>query len=289
MADRFEDLGIAPELVAGVEAVGWEVPGGLQREALPVIRRGNNVVLHASAGSGVVGAWGLGVLDRLIAEEPASAASPRVLVLVPDSDTASLTADSLAGLAEPAGVTVRAQDAGWADRPVDILVLSPMAAAAAVRESTLKLEGVVALVVAGADQLEATGQWEDLETMADIAPAGAQRVLVTGTLGGRIDGFAERHVRKAMTIPPRPALEETASTTGSLRYRVVPEHGKVPALAALVPSVDAPEVAVVCRTRDRADTLERALAARGVLRPDGSGLRILVLPHNEADQRSTKA
>ncbi|HSH46511.1 MAG TPA: hypothetical protein VK966_11775, partial [Longimicrobiales bacterium] len=43
MAETFEDLGVAPELIAGTEALGWERPSALQEAAAPVIRRGNNV------------------------------------------------------------------------------------------------------------------------------------------------------------------------------------------------------------------------------------------------------
>lgn len=293
MTDRFEDLGIAPELVAGVESVGWDLPGGLQRDAIPVVRRGNNVVLHASAGSGAVGAYGLGILDRLrTGDTGPGTPAPRALVLVSDADTASLTADSLARLAGPAGVTVRTRGPGWATRPVDVLVLSATAAAAAVRDSTLKLEGVVALVVDGADHLEDTGQWEELELMIDVVPPAAQRVVVTGRLGGRIDGFLERHVRKAMTIPPRSATGEDAPTGGPVRYSVTSEHGKAAVLAALVATAEATEVAVVCRTPDRAEAMERALQARGVTGTgdeDTPAPRVLVLPHGEADQRSTRA
>lgn len=293
MADRFEDLGISPELAAGAASLGWDAPSGLQQDALPVIRRGNNVLLYASAGAGVLGAYGLGLLDRLASSEEAGDADafPRALVLVPDDDSASRTADSLARLAAPAGVTARAHDAGWADRPVDVLVLSPTAAAAAVRDSALKMDGLLAIVVDGVDQILATGQWDDLETMIDIAPSSAQRVAVTGRLDPRIEGFVERHVRKAMSIPPRPTAEEaTGAGAPGVRYRIVAEQAKAAAVVSLVRASEGLEVAVVCRTQGRADALEAALTARGIATGGGdTSPRVLVLPRAEADRRSTRA
>ncbi len=295
MTDRFEDLGISPELSAGVESLGWDTPAGLQRDALPVIRRGNNVVLHASAGSGAVGAYGLGVLDQLTradVEEGAGQDSPgpRALVLVPDADAASRTADSLARMAAPAGITVRAHGAGWSQRPVDLLVLSPTAAATAVRESALKVDGILSLVVDGADLIEATGQWDDLETIVDIVPGSAQRIIVAGSLGSRIDGFVERHARKAMTIPPRSSGGDQPEVSATVRYRIVPEHAKAGAVVSLIAEAEAGEVAVVCRSHDRAAVLDQALTARGITtQGEGSSVRILVLPLTEADQRTTRA
>ena len=71
MTESFDDLGLAPALGAGTEALGWDTPSGLQRDAMAVLRRGNNVVLHASAGSGAAGAYGLAVLHRLLDSETA--------------------------------------------------------------------------------------------------------------------------------------------------------------------------------------------------------------------------
>lgn len=288
MADRFEDLGITPALADGVESLGWEAPAGLQTDALPVIRRGNNVVLHASPGSGVVGAYGLGVLDRLANTEEA-AAHPRALVLVPDDDTASRTADALARIAAPAGLTARAVGAGWSQRPVDVLVLSPTAAAAAVRDSTLKLDGITAMVVDRIDHLDATGQWDDLETIVDIIPGAAQRIIVTGRVDSRVDGFVDRHARKAMTIPPRSADAQPATGSPAVRYRILPEHDKAAAVVTLLEAVDAAEVAVVTRSRVAARSLEEALRARGIALDEEAAPRVLVLPRTDADHRSTKA
>jgi ATP-dependent RNA helicase DeaD len=288
MTDTFEDIGIASRLTAGAEALGWDAPTGLQRDALPVVRRGNNVVLHASAGSGLVGAWGLGLLDRLI-DADAPDAAPRLLVLVPDSGSASLTAASLARLAGPADIAVRALAPGWPDRDADILVASPTAAMGAVRASRLKLDGLLALVIDAADQMDALGQWEDIETLVDIVPSGAQRVVCAGELDERVDGFLDRHVRRAMTIPPRPADQEEPGPSGGsvVGYTVVPEHRKPATLVHLLRSADADGVAVVCRSHDRADALRSDLAARGVT-DTGEG-RLLVLPRLEADQRTTRA
>lgn len=283
MMDRFEDLGIAPALLKGVEAVGWTAPAGIQADALPVIRRGNNVVLHASPGTGATGAWALGVLDRLVGEGAAS--GPRVLVLAGDPEDAARVAESVARLAYPAGLTVGSEGPGWADRDVDVLVLTPAGAAAAVRASALKLEGLLALVVRGLDAIAGSGQREDLETLVDITPGEAQRVAVTGRFTDPVDSFIERHVRRSMTIPARPGDDTGRSPSTRVRYRVVPEHEKAAAVVELMPA-EAVEVAVICRTTARASAMETMLEARGAM---GSGPPVHVLPREEADRRSTRA
>lgn len=285
MMDTFEDLKIAPALMAGVEMLGWDAPSGLQRDATAVIRRGNNVILHASAGSGAVGAYGLGILDRLI-EGDETPGDPAILVLVTDTHTTTATAESLARLAAPAEIAVRALAPGWEGERT-VLVATPAAALAGVRASTLKLGDLSSLVIQDADLLAGTDQWDDVETLIDTAPAAAQRIVVTGKLTPAIEGFIDRHVRKAMTVPPRAEVEEPRADAPVIRYAVVPESGKPAAAAHFLSGMGKDQAAVVCRSVDRAAEVKQVLGARGIT--DGDDRQILVLPRQEADQRSVQA
>lgn len=286
MMETFDDLKLAPELVAGAETLGWDAPAGLQRDAVAVIRRGNNVVLHGSAGSGAVGAYGLGILDRLIRsdDEPAS---PAALVLVPDFHTASAVADSLGRLAVATPVAVGAMGPGWA-AGAHLLVAAAGTALDAVHASALKLDSLQALVIDGADRLMDTGHRDAAETLIDSVPGDAQRVLVTGRFDDPIDRFIEGHVRRAMTVPPRSQHGDPAASAPTVTYSVVPEGEKLDAAVELLSELDG-TVAVVCRTVDRAAETERGLAARGVTDPAGASPSVVVLPRTEADRRSVQA
>ncbi|HSH44239.1 MAG TPA: DEAD/DEAH box helicase, partial [Longimicrobiales bacterium] len=278
-------------MIAGTEALGWERPSALQEAAAPVIRRGNNVVLHGSHGAGVTGAWGIPVLDRLMAFEDAS--GPSGLVLTPSTADASRTAGVLARLGGPAGVSVGALAPGWTDRPTRLLVASAADAMSAVRDSRLKLDGVSILVISGVDAITAAGGWNAVETMTELLPGEAQRVVVTGALSAALDSYVERHARRAMTLPSRPADRAERDTSASVRYAIAAESDRLDALVALLPRFRRGEAAVVCRTRDRAEEVAEGLVARGVDLDaldgeDGLG-RVLVLPLSEADQRTTRA
>lgn len=297
MVDTFERLGILSELATAAHETGWVGPSRLQADAVPVIRRGNNVILHASAGAGTTGAYGLGVLDRMLSPEDAGQGL-RVLVLVPELDTASRVAESLARLAADTGGNVRALAPGWRTGSADVLVASPNAAVSAIRESLLKIDSLVSLVVDGADQMAATGQWNALETVMETTPQECQRILVTGRFDDTVSGFIERHVRKAMTIPPRPTevSDETDVTGTTVRYLTLPPAEKTAAAVALIEMSGAVEAAVICRDPQRAERLVTELRARGIEAGDrdaeaaASGqARVLVLPRLEADRRTTRA
>jgi ATP-dependent RNA helicase DeaD len=295
MAERFEELGIAPGVAAGAEAAGWVEPTALQRDALPILRRGNNAVLHAASGAGATGAYGLGILDRLASTER-TGDGYRALILVPGAETASRVARCLASLATGSGITVRALAPGWPRRSADVLVAPADAAVEALRNSSLKVEALLALVVHGAEQLSGTQQWSAVETVVEAAPSGAQRIVVSGRTDASLDNFVERHVRKSMTIPPRPVEVITRLEPGAaVEYLLGPESEKDAATVSLIEAADSVEVAVICRTAARAERLSAELLARG-LAPDGgagevgvTGPRLLVLARSAADQRSTRA
>ncbi|HLU25868.1 MAG TPA: DEAD/DEAH box helicase [Longimicrobiales bacterium] len=289
MAETFAQLGLRSELVEAVRGRGYEEPTALQRAAIPIVRRGGNVVIHASAGSGVMGAYGLGVLDRLAGQgesaasesEAADRVRPRALVLVPTGPAASRVAESLAELGQPVGVRVTALAEGWpgVERGTDVVVATP-AALDAVRASRLKLDGLETFVVDGASVILSLAGPDALEELAATIPREAQRIVVTSERTGAVDDFVERHVRRALSVPPRPVEEEESPGTAEepttkVGYHVASEAGKIDALAALLVrrAADAPAV-VWCRTAARAESVRARLANRGILGEAG-GVRVV--------------
>ena len=63
--DSFEGLGLGPELVEALTSEGVEEPTPFQTAAIPVIRRGNNLLGRAGPGAGTLVAYGAALLDRL--------------------------------------------------------------------------------------------------------------------------------------------------------------------------------------------------------------------------------
>ena len=61
----FADLGLSPELVAAVEALGWSVPTPIQVTAIPVCLKGGDIVGIAQTGTGKTGAFLLPSMERI--------------------------------------------------------------------------------------------------------------------------------------------------------------------------------------------------------------------------------
>lgn len=263
MAESFEDLGLRTELVEAVRARGWPAPSSLQRAAMPVIRRGGNAVLRGSAGAGVLGAYGLGLLDR-VADADAASGLPLALVLAPTPQVAAGVAASLAPLADAVGLRVHASGPGWPGQAGDaaVFVATPRAVLEALSASRLKLDGVQTLVLDDAGAFFQLGDGQALEALTDALPREAQRVVV-GDPEGAVADFVERHARRALTFPPVPADAEAAAPVrdgGRVAY-VVATGEKLDALVGLL---ERTPVDVVCRTAARAERVAHDLALRGL-------------------------
>jgi ATP-dependent RNA helicase DeaD len=283
----FQDLGLREPLLAALEDAGIERPTALQAAAIPVLRREGNLVARAGSGSGKTLAYGLGVLDRIQPragagedeegddDEAAEDGGTRVLVLSPTPEAAQRAAMEMVPYAQSAGLTIAASGGGWGTRSesADVLVATPHEVMEAVRTSAVKLEGVEAVVIDGAAEIESLGGWEALETLFDHVPRDAQRVIVTSEVTDAVEDLASRRVKRAIRYPVVAAdpksMEPEAAPTATIGYVPVGKRDKMDVVARLLGGGpgDTPPV-LYCRTDERAAELSEALSLRGFLVSD---------------------
>ena len=273
MNNEFAALGLSARLSDRAREVGFDAPTRIQQAAIPVLRRGSNVVVRASAGSGVTAAVLLALLDRLGPAGPTAttgegtAARPRALIMTVTEERASDIARTGAMLARGSGIRVGAIAPEWSNPAEEqVLTASADTIAAGIQESTLKLDVLEALVL---DRADALLEIVDAGTFAAITtaiPSEAQRIIVTASLSKPVERLIESHARKAMIIPAQPAdraLAPTPQAAGILSYLVVSGAEKPAALARLLrrPREQAPTI--VTRSADRSERVRADLALRG--------------------------
>lgn len=246
--DSFEDLGITPELVEALAAEGIEVPTPLQESAIPIIRKGNNLVLAAGPGSGLLVAWAVGLLDRLDGE----AESPRALVACASPGSAHRLAESLARMGSSSGLTVSALGGAWAlPERADVLVGSVQALVDALSAGRVSVEAVEAVVVDQAHLLEDFGGIAGIERIFDYAPGEAQRILSALPMSTGVKSLVDRLFKRTMTVPE--PLSDVPKR-GEVRFRITPEpreEGALRVVEELLAS-GARHALVYCHNADRA-------------------------------------
>src|SRR3954462_2491075 len=91
---RFADLGLGPKLVSVLEELGYEEPTPIQRDAIPPLLAGRDLIGQAATGTGKTAAFALPLLQRAFASGSKGKA-PRVLVLVPTRELAMQVAEAM--------------------------------------------------------------------------------------------------------------------------------------------------------------------------------------------------
>jgi ATP-dependent RNA helicase DeaD len=278
MTQNFEDIGLRAELIGAVAHAGYERPSAIQRASVPVLRRGGNVIIHGSTGSGALTGTLLALLDRLAGDDsedkdgvrPDAGSDEGVAVVVVTSTDAraSRIAEAAAKCGEAFGTRAAAVGGGWSEAGAMLLVGTTQSLMRGVQRSIVKLDAVRAVVVDGAAQIHALGGGQELEALLQVVPRDAQRVIISAELTPDVVHLAEAHARRALHVPARSAdpLAPTPAVRhpeGDVGYVIAAGNERFELLARLLADYPTRRRAVVARTAAAAETLSAAIARRG--------------------------
>ena len=271
----FVSLGLDPRLLAALSSLGYEEPTPVQKQAIPPLLAGRDLLAQAATGTGKTAAFALPMLDRLIRE----GGERKVvfgLVLVPTRELAMQVAEAVHRYGRGTGVRVLAVYGGSSmglqlrelARGVDIVVATPGRALDHVKRGTLKLSGVKLVVLDEADEMLDMGFSEDLEAILDATPPGHPMALFSATFPSRIAGLAGRRLTSPVELRLGGAAREPgAKDDGGIRVKqtayVVPRAHKLAALSRILDLEDPTSAIVFCRTRTEVDEISEKLNARG--------------------------
>jgi ATP-dependent RNA helicase DeaD len=268
----FSALGLAPKLVASVTALGYEEPTPIQREAIPLLREGHDLIGLAGTGTGKTAAFTLPMLNRLAMHTTRQLAGARGLVLVPTRELAMQVSEAIHKYAKGLPLTVvplyggapMDQQIRALRRGADIVVATPGRALDHLRRQTLDLSGLEVLVLDEADEMLDMGFADDIETIITQTPDTRQTALFAVTMAPRIAAITGKHLRN----PRRVTIAHEKRAAGKLpRIRqtayIVGRAQKMTALGRVLDFENPKSAIVFCRTRIEVDELADTLNAHG--------------------------
>jgi ATP-dependent RNA helicase DeaD len=267
----FAGLGLDSRLTDALAGLGYEEPTPIQREAIPPLLEGRDLVGQAGTGTGKTAAFALPLLQRL-AVPGRDRPRPGALVLVPTRELAMQVAEAIHRYGGPVEATVLpiyggqsfSQQLRVLKRGVDVVVATPGRALDHINRGTLQLGAVEVVVLDEADEMLDMGFAEDLDAILGATPATRQTVLFSATMPPRIAGIARRQLRDPVQLRvAREALPEGALPLVRQTAYVVPRAHK-PAALGRVLDMEAPDAALVfCRTRNEVDQLTEKMNGHG--------------------------
>ena len=265
----FAQLGLAPSVVTAISSLGYEEPTPVQRETIPIVLSGRDLIAQAATGTGKTAAFALPMIQRIPGP---SQKRTRGLVLVPTRELAMQVAEATYKYARGSGLTVVPVYGGAPmshqiralDRGADIVVGTPGRVLDHIRRESLRLSALTILVLDEADEMLDMGFAEDIDAILGATPASRQTALFSATMPSRLRTIADRHLRE----PARIAIAREKPAAGKLpRVRqvayVVSRAQKPMALQRVLDVEDPAAALVFCRTRLEVDSLVETLNAHG--------------------------
>jgi ATP-dependent RNA helicase DeaD len=267
----FIDLDLPIELLQQLDELGYEEPTAIQRQAIPPLLAGRDVLGQAATGTGKTAAFALPMLARLHRAVRGTKA-PFGLVVVPTRELAMQVSQAIHTYGTGLGARVLPVYGGQPikrqinrlRKGVDVVVATPGRCVDHLSRGTLRLDELEVVILDEADEMLDMGFADDLDAILDAAPTERQTGLFSATMPGRVAAIAA----KRMVDPLRVTIERdqhAAGETPRIREQVVvtSRHHKEAALTRIL-DVEAPTAALVfCRTRKDVEELTRTMAGRG--------------------------
>ena len=263
---RFDEMGIIPQILRGVEEMGFEEMTPIQAQAIPAVMEGGDVIGQAQTGTGKTAAFGIPILQKI----DTSRKSTQVLVLSPTRELAIQVAEEIRNLGKYMhGVKILpvygGQDITKQIRSlkggIQIIVGTPGRVMDHLRRKTIRCDEVNTIVLDEADEMLNMGFREDIETVLEYLPKERQTVLFSATMPKPILDITRKYQHDATMI--KVTKKELTVSNIEQYYYDVKRKDKVDVLSRLLDYYN-PKVSIVfCNTKRMVDELARELTMRG--------------------------
>jgi ATP-dependent RNA helicase RhlE len=267
----FDQLGLRPELLRAVADSGYDTPTPIQREAIPVILAGRDLMAGAQTGTGKTAAFVLPILQRLHeASSSVDRRSVRALILVPTRELALQVEESVRTYGAHAplrSVTVY----GGASLPdqvreleagAEIVVATPGRLLDLVWRGTIDFGSVEFLVLDEADRMLDMGFIDDIRTIISLLPEQRQSLLFSATFPDSIKRLTKTLMRDPATVQVTP--RNSATTQVAHVVIRVENDDKREVLSRLIRGGRVSSALVFVRTKHGADRLSNQLYRDGI-------------------------
>jgi superfamily II DNA/RNA helicase len=274
----FADLPLRKETIAALADHGFTSPFPIQEMVMPIALADGDVIGQAKTGTGKTLAFGIPVIERVIAPNDTDWATlpnqgkPQVLIVVPTRELCVQVTKDIEELSFNRGIRTLAVYGGRAFEPqiealnsgVEIVVGTPGRLLDLYRQGQLTLKFVSRVVLDEADEMLDLGFLPDVEKIFTSTPARQQTMLFSATMPGDIIALARRFMNQPVHIRTQDNEDEGA-VVSRIEQHVVRAHAmdKIEMLARILQADGRGPTIVFCRTKRTAQKTSDDLIERG--------------------------
>jgi len=263
----FEDFHLSEPILRAVHEEGYRQPTDIQRESIPEILKGKDLLATAQTGTGKTAAFSLPMLDLLHRRKGKGL---RALVLTPTRELALQIETSLRAYGRylplksavvVGGVSMNGQ-IQTLRRGSDILVATPGRLLDLIRQERVNLNRIEFLVLDEADRMLDMGFINDVRAIVSHTQSERQTLLFSATLSNAIDGLASGMLKNPIHVATAPPASVAVKVDEKVMF--VDQVNKGSLLVDVLQGTDVRRALVFTRTKHRAERLMRHLSRNGI-------------------------
>ena len=258
----FQELHIAPQLLAALQRLNITTPTPIQEKAIPIGLEGKDLVGIAQTGTGKTMAFGLPMIQRL------SASTTQGLIVLPTRELALQVDEALRSIGQTLGIRTAVLIGGASQqqqirmlqaRP-RIIIGTPGRINDHVQQRTLSLGNIGILVLDEADRMFDMGFAPQIKRIMQLLPRERQTMLFSATMPNEIFQLA----RTFMKLPLRIEIARAGTTAENVAQElfVVSKHDKIRLLDRLLSDYHG-TVLVFSRTKHGARKIRQSVGDMG--------------------------
>ncbi|MBD0379480.1 DEAD/DEAH box helicase [Paenibacillus sedimenti] len=267
MSNGFASLGIRDRLVQVLQASGVTQPTPIQKEAIPVLLTGSDVIAQAQTGTGKTLAFVLPMLEMINVENP----DVQGLILTPTRELAIQISSELQKLAPVTGAKVLAAYGGQdVERQlrklqgnIHIVVGTPGRLLDHLRRGSINFYKLKMLVLDEADQMLHMGFLNEVQDIIAQTSSHRQTLLFSATMPQQVRNLSKAYMKEAKEI--QIASKQVTLTEIEQVLIQTTDRGKQDALIESIKQYKPYLAMIFCRTKRRASALNEALQDMGLM------------------------
>lgn len=272
----FKDFNLKQPIQQAIDEAGFTEPSPVQKEAIPLILAGNDIIAQAQTGTGKTAAFGLPMLNMMTGD-----GSVEGLVIVPTRELAMQVSDEIYRFGKNSNLKTATVYGGTSyDKQIERIKQASVVVATPGRLQDLLAGGRIKLspkfvVLDEADEMLDMGFLDEITAIFEfIKNEDRQTLMFSATMPPLIRKLAEKILKDPKTV----AITKGESTNSNIsqNYYVVEEHERDDALVRLIDYKNPSKCIIFCRMKKEVDRLASHLTSQG--------FKVSVL-HGDMEQR----
>ena len=260
----FHELQFEPELMEGLDAMGFEKPTPIQQQAIPIIMKDKDIIACAQTGTGKTAAFLLPVINKIIQTKTESIDT---LIIVPTRELAIQIDEAVQGLAYFAPVSAIAifggnngssfeQEKKALTHGANIIIATPGRLIAHLNMGYVNIGNLTHLILDEADRMLDMGFSDDINRIISFLPKKRQTLLFSATMPPKIRTLAA----KTLTDPEQINISVSKPAEGVMQaaYMTYNEQ-KLPLLTELLNGKKIASILIFSSSKEKVKQLEREL------------------------------